>query len=149
MTIFQQQLIIIIRHGESIDIQNQGLILNVFHFEQCVAFYKQVFRLPEMFSKVNGDFKLTCLAFGDSYLIIETAGVASQKEKTVFQSATILRFNVACIEETLTHISTFDSDAKVITNDWGSIIRIAGPDGNPTSIRDNAGFKHQQQTGVV
>lgn len=126
------------------DIQNQGLILNVLHFEQCVTFYKQVFRLPEMFSKVDGDFKLTCLAFGDSYLMIETGGVASQKEKTVSQSATILRFNVACIEEALTHIRTFDSNAKVITSDWGSIIRITDPDGNPISIRDNAGFQRQQ-----
>ena len=50
------------------DIQNQGIILNVFNFDKCVSFYKTVFNLPEMFTKTDGDFRLTCLEFGSSYL---------------------------------------------------------------------------------
>ena len=128
------------------DIQNQGIILNVFHFDKCVSFYKQAFDLPEMFTKVDGDFKLTCLAFGSSYLMLETGGVACDSEKDISQTPTILRFNVASIEKALEHICKFDSSAQIIENDWGSIIRVVDPDGNPISIRDNSGFQqHMSQ----
>ena len=81
------------------DIQNQGIILNVFNFDKCVSFYKTVFNLPEMFTKIDGDFKLTCLEFGSSYLMLETGGVASELEKDISQNPTILRFNVASIQK--------------------------------------------------
>ena len=122
------------------NIQNQGIILNVCHFDLCVSFYKQVFKLPEMFTKVDGDFRLTCLAFGNSYLMLETGGVANDTEKNVAQNPTILRFNVANIDKALTHITQFFPNAHIIENDWGAIIRVSDPDGNPISIRDNAGF---------
>ena len=124
-------------------IEDYGIILNVFNFEECVSFYKTVFDLPEMFSKVDGDFQLTCLKFGNSYLMLETGGVASSTEKDVSQNPTILRFNVADINDALAAISKYDNNAKIIENDWGSIIRVTDPDGNPISVRDNSGFKAQ------
>ena len=57
-------------------IEKHGLILNVEKFDECVAFYKDLFKLSEMFSKVEGSFRLTCVEFSDSYLMIETEGVA-------------------------------------------------------------------------
>ncbi len=54
------------------DIQHQGIILNVYNFDDCVSFYKKAFDLAEMFLKVDGDFRLTCLEFGNSYLMLET-----------------------------------------------------------------------------
>lgn len=128
------------------NIQNQGIILNVFNFDKCVSFYKTVFNLPEMFSKIEGDFRLTCLEFGSSYLMLETGGVACDSEKDISQNPTILRFNVASIQQALEHVSKFDSNAKIIENDWGSIIRITDPDGNPISIRDNSGFQRHMKT---
>ena len=128
------------------DIQNQGIILNVYNFDDCVSFYKKAFDLAEMFSKVDGDFRLTCLEFGNSYLMLETGGVACDSEKDTSQNPTILRFNVANIQQALPHISKFDSNAKIIENDWGSIIRVVDPDGNPISIRDNSGFLNQLNT---
>ncbi len=123
------------------DIENQGIILNVFNFDKCVSFYKTVFNLPEMFSKVDGDFRLTCLEFGRSYLMLETGGFASESEKDFTQNPTILRFNVASIQKALEHICKFDSSAAIIESDWGSIIRLVDPDGNPISVRDNFGFQ--------
>ncbi len=123
------------------DILNQGIILNVFNFDKCVSFYKTVFNLPEMFSKRDGDFRLTCLEFGNSYLMIETGGVATDSVKDFTQNPTILRFNVASIQKALEHISQFDSSATIIENDWGAIIRVVDPDGNPISIRDDSGFQ--------
>ena len=122
------------------NIEQCGIILNVFHFDACVSFYKTVFGLEEMFSKVDGDFRLTCLAFGSAYLMIETGGVASDGEKSVAQTATILRFNVADIHEAFAAIREHDSNARLIENDWGTIVRCMDPDGNPISIRESAGF---------
>lgn len=121
-------------------IDNYGIILNVFNFNECVSFYKTVFNLPEMFSKVDGDFRLTCLEFGNSYLMLETGGVACNTEKNVSQNPTILRFNVANINEAFEHILKFESNAQLIENDWGTIIRLIDPDGNPVSVREHAGF---------
>jgi lactoylglutathione lyase len=56
--------------------------------------------------------------------MLETGGFASESEKNQAQNPTILRFNVASIQQALTHISKFDSNASIIENDWGSIIRI-------------------------
>jgi lactoylglutathione lyase len=126
-----------------VKIEDYGIILNVSNFEKCVSFYKSVFHLPEMFSKVDGDFQLTCLKFGNSYLMLESGGVASLTEKDMSQNPTILRFNVADIHAALISICKYDSNAKIIENDWGSIIRVTDPDGNPISIRDNSGFKSQ------
>ncbi len=57
------------------------------------------------------------------------------------QNPTILRFNVATIQQALTHISKFDSNASIIENGWGSIIRNIDPDGNSISIQVNAGYQ--------
>ena len=121
-------------------VEQCGIILNVYHFDACVAFYKTVFGLEEQFSKVDGDFRLPCLAFGSAYLMIETGGVASAEEKSPAQTATILRFNVADIHAAFNTIRAHDSHARLIENDWGTIVRCVDPDGNPVSVRASAGF---------
>lgn len=123
------------------DIEDYGIILNVYNFDECVLFYKSLFGLPEMFSKVDGDFKLTCLAFGSAYLMLESGGVACSSKKTFSQNPAILRFNVADIHKALEAVQEYDSEAKIIENDWGSIIRCIDPDGNPISIRESSGFQ--------
>ena len=50
--------------GLLMNIQRYGIILNVEKYEECVNFYRDVLELKVMFSKVEGDFKLTCLEFG-------------------------------------------------------------------------------------
>jgi len=126
-------------------IEKHGIILNVEKFDECVAFYKDLFKLSEMFSKVEGTFRLTCLEFGDSYLMIETEGVATPSGKDVSQCPTKLRFNVLDIHKALECVRDYGVDAEIIENDWGSIISIFDPDGNRISIRDDSGFKEQVQ----
>lgn len=125
------------------NIDSYGIILNVENFDECVAFYKNVFNLSEMFTKEEGDFKLACLAFGESYLMLETGGVASISEKVAYQNPTALRFNVSDIHEALAFINKYDSQARILESKWGAIIRVMDPDGNPISIRDQAGFLKQ------
>ena len=124
-------------------IEKHGIILNVEKFDECVAFYKDLFKLSEMFSKIEGAFKLTCLEFGDSYLMIETGGVATPSGKDVSQCPTKLRFNVLDIYEALESVREYGVVAEIIENDWGSIISIFDPDGNRISIRDDFGFRKQ------
>ena len=90
-------------------------------------------------------FRLTCLEFGDSYLMIETEGVANPSGKDVSQCPTKLRFNVLDIHNALECVREYGVDAEIIENDWGSIISIFDPDGNRISIRDDSGFKKQVQ----
>lgn len=126
-------------------IEKHGLILNVEKFDECAAFYKDLFKLSEMFSKVEGSFKLTCLEFGDSYLMIETEGVAIPTGKDASQCPTELRFNVLDIHKALESVREYGVDAEIIENDWGSSISIFDPDGNRINIRDDSGFKKQVQ----
>jgi lactoylglutathione lyase len=42
-------------------IEKHGIILNVEKFDECVAFYKDLFKLSEMFSKVE-DTRKRCFA---------------------------------------------------------------------------------------
>lgn len=122
------------------NVEQCGIILNVSRFDACVSFYRTLFGLRELFSKVDGDFRLTCLEFGTAYLMIETGGVASAEEKSVAQTATILRFNVTDIQEAFAAIRAQDGNARLIENDWGTIVRCTDPDGNPVSVRESAGF---------
>jgi len=124
-------------------IDNYGIILNVEHFDACVRFYKDVFGLPEMFSKTEGDFRLTCLEFGNAYLMIETEGVAVPSGKDVSRCPTKLRFNVPDIHQARASLHQHGIEAEVMDNDWGSIITLYDPDGNRISIRDEAGFRAQ------
>jgi lactoylglutathione lyase len=122
--------------------ERYGIILNVHAFDECVAFYRDLFELPVLFTKTDGDFRLTCLALGDAYLMIETGGVSLPGGKDVSQNPVKLRFNVPDIAEAHRIISDYGIDTDIIETDWGSIISINDPDGNPISIRDHRGFRN-------
>ncbi|NVK25740.1 MAG: glyoxalase/bleomycin resistance/dioxygenase family protein [Gammaproteobacteria bacterium] len=123
------------------NIERFGIILNVEHFDQCVAFYQSLFGLKALFSKQEGDFRLTCLEFGDAYLMIETGGVAAESEKSLVESPSTLRFHVQSVHAILGLVQQYDPTAKLHDTDWGIIIRCIDPDGNPISIRESAGFE--------
>lgn len=125
------------------DIERVGVILNVEKYDECIAFYQEVLELKIMFSKVEGDFKLTCLEFGSGYLMIETEGFAEPNGKSIKSCPSKLRFNVADIENACQRIKHYDPSAEVINSEWGSTINIYDPDGNRIGIRDEVSFEHQ------
>lgn len=110
------------------------------NYDACVAFYRDVFDLPVMFETQEGDFRLICLDLGGSYLMIETEGVARPHGKTMAESATKLRFNVADIEAARHRLSAHGIEATVERNPWGATINLVDPDGNRIGIRDEKGF---------
>ena len=125
------------------EVQRTGIILNTENYAACVAFYRDLFDLPLMFEKVEGDFRLTCLEFGGSYLMIETGGKASAEGKSIAENATKIRFNVVNIESALSKVRAFGLDAEIVENSWGATINIFDPDGNRVGIRDEPGFSEQ------
>lgn len=118
------------------EIEKYGIILNVEKYDECVSFYKNLFGLPVLHTKEDGDFRLTSLGLGDAYLLIETGGVTCESEKPISQNPTKLRFNVGDLSSALEKVKEYFSDACINEHDWGSTINIRDPDGNRVGIRD-------------
>ena len=125
------------------DIARTGIILNTQNYRHCVSFCRHIFDIKVLFEKSESNFKLTCLTFGDSYLIVETGGIAVSEGKSTAQGSLKLRFNVSNLEAALIRIQKLRPNAKVIELPWGSTINIFDPDGNRVGIRDEATFTKQ------
>lgn len=125
------------------NIVRTGLILNTEKYDECVAFYKNLFSLRVLFQEQHGEFQLTCFEYYSSYLMVETDGYAKPEGKSIKESSMKLRFNVSDIEEALRTLKAYGIEAEIIENDWGSTINIYDPDGNRIGIRDEATFKIQ------
>ncbi|PAU71153.1 VOC family protein [Vreelandella alkaliphila] len=123
-----------------------GVILNTEHYLECVAFYRELFGLHQLFERDEGGFKLTCLEFGHGYLMVERGGKAKKGVKSPEESSFKLRFNVDDLEEALRVIRSWGIQTTIIENAWGRTINIADPDGNRVGIRDDAGFVNQINT---
>lgn len=113
------------------DIARTGVIINTENYEACVEFYKKLFNLSELYHEEDGDFRLTCLEFGSSYLLIETGGVANGPAKSFAQSSTKLRFNVADIDAALKRVRQFGIQADIRKASWGSTINHPRPRWQP------------------
>ena len=122
------------------DIVQTGVILNTEHYEACVAFYRDLFGLEILFEDRQGDFRLTCFAYGGSYLMVETDGFGRPGGKKPAESAAKLRFNVADIDAALRSVRDWGIEAEIVANDWGRVIDLHDPDGNRVGIRDEATF---------
>lgn len=120
-----------------------GIILNTENYDDCLAFYRDLFDLPILFQEQYGDFRLTCLEYNGAYLMLETDGYAIPEGKTIKQSAAKLRFNVANLEDALQKIRNYGIIAEINGHDWGSTIDIFDPDGNRVGIRDETSFAGQ------
>lgn len=127
-------------------IHRTGVILNTENFDACVAFYRDVFGLDVLFEDSRDDFRLTCLDFHGSYLMIETGGIARRGGKPISENAMKLRFNVGDIDRAARKLREFGIEAEIRRNDWGSTIDIHDPDGNRIGIRDESTFRDQIET---
>lgn len=128
------------------NILRTGVILNTENYEECVSFYEKVFDLEILYREKSNTFQLTCFAFGGSYLMIETGGLARPAGKPVSENAAKLRVNVSDIEEALEKLRSHGIHAEIRFNAWGSTIDIHDPDGNRIGIRDDPTFLAQFET---
>ncbi len=124
-------------------IARTGIILNTENYDDCVAFYRDLFSWPILFQQQYDDFCLTCFDFNGAYLMVETDGYAKPEGKTIEQNAGKLRFNVTSLELALETIRNHGIATEISVNDWGSTINIFDPDGNRVGIREEASFAAQ------
>ncbi len=123
------------------NIVRTGVILNTENYKECVEFYRKIFALKTLYTKSYDDgFELTCLEFGESYLMVETDGVAAKGEKDIAICPAKLRFNVSDIDEALRSIQSHGIEATIERHEWGNTINLYDPDGNRIGIRDEATF---------
>jgi lactoylglutathione lyase len=99
-----------------------------------------------MFQTDDGESGLTCLEYGDGYLMIEQFGIAGDGEKDIEQSPMKLRFHVADMQAVFLERQALGINAKLNQFSWGSTINVSDPDGNRIGIRDEGGFQDQIQS---
>jgi lactoylglutathione lyase len=119
------------------------MILNTERFDECVAFYRDLFGLRQLFEKDEDGFRLICLEYGGGYLMIEQGGKAKDGVKSPEEGSFKLRFNVEDLEGALSEIRAWGIQAVITESAWGRTINISDPDGNRVGVRDEAGFVHQ------
>lgn len=109
-----------------------GVILFVEHYDACVTFYRQALELPLI--KDQGD--LVILGFGDGYLMVEREGIA-REQKSRADNPTVLRFNVADVEQTAALLRSRGVEVEVKSFDWGTVGQFQDPDGNACELRNH------------
>jgi lactoylglutathione lyase len=84
----------IIEEGRDMNFTMAGIILFTQKYEECVVFYGQTLELEILHRIDRVGEQLTTFMLGDTYLMIETGGVAHEGKKTVANSPIKFRFNV-------------------------------------------------------
>ena len=109
-----------------------GIILGTERFEDCVSFYRDTLGLPVWFEKD----RLVCLRFGDGYLMIETGGVARNSRKGNNENPTMLRFNVADVDDAARALRDRGVAVEVTSYVWGRVGTFRDPDGNACELKN-------------
>lgn len=112
--------------------EQTGVILFVEHYERCVAFYRDVLKLPVEEEKPD----LVRFGFGGAYLMVERGGWAHREGKSRAQNPTTLRFNVAEIDKAVAWLRTRGITPEVHRWEWGITANFLDPDGNHVELRD-------------
>ncbi|WP_394166697.1 VOC family protein [Photobacterium piscicola] len=112
-----------------------GIILKTERYQECLMFYSEILSLKVIFDKTEGDFAMSELAFGNSYLLIETGGQYSPLPKGVDKNPIIIRFDVADVTQVLVLFESHGIQAEYYTFDWGKIVLVYDPDGNPIEFK--------------
>ena len=119
-----------------------GLILYVWNYPECVAFYRDVLGLQVLFDKPD----LTCFAFGDSYLMVEVDD-RPEAESARGRPATCLRMNVPNVRESADELVQQGVAVDYQEHEWGTLAKFEDPDGNLCSFKDDQKFEEQVRDG--
>ncbi|WP_227272265.1 VOC family protein [Roseobacter weihaiensis] len=117
-----------------------GIILFTQNYEECVVFYGSVLELETLHMIDRPGEKLTTFLLGDTYLMVETGGFASDDTKTIEQNPTKFRFNVPNVLERSAALKIKGVNVKIIEHTWGTTAEFVDPDGNLCALRSDAGF---------
>ena len=117
-----------------------GIILFTENYERCVEFYGSVLDLDLLHEIDRVRERLTTFSLGDTYLMIETGGVASRSAKGVAQNPIKLRFNVTDVMAASEALKRKGVDVSVAVHTWGTTAEFTDPDGNLCALRSDDGF---------
>lgn len=113
-------------------IQTHGIILGTERYDACLAFYRDIIGLPVWYEKKG----LTCLRFGNGYLMIETGGMARDARKPNSENPTMLRFNVDDVEAMAALLERDAVSVQIKEYNWGTVGIFIDPDGNACELKD-------------
>ena len=117
--------------------ERTGVILCTEKYDECVAFYSEVLKLPVVETLDDEHSKLTVLRFGeDTYLMVETGGKAVPSGKDLIQNPVWLRFNVKSVEDAAAELLDKGIDVQIRKEVWGTVGDFRDPDGNMCSFRE-------------
>jgi lactoylglutathione lyase len=112
-------------------IKESGIIVFMEHYEAAVEFYAEKLGLPIRQRTEH----LTFFEFGNSYLLVEQQGVASDNEKTRAQNPTVLRLDVEHFDAAVEELAARGVEVRVRRHDWGIIGIIIDPEGNRIELK--------------
>ena len=117
-----------------------GVILFTQNYEECVDFYGQTLGLKILHRIDRVGEQLTTFILGDTYLMVETGGIAHDGKKTVESSPIKIRFNVPDVKATCDQLRSKGLKVDVFDHSWGKTAEFADPDGNLCALRSDKGF---------
>jgi lactoylglutathione lyase len=110
-------------------VRTHGIILFTRRYADCRAFYRDTLGLPVWFEKPG----LTCLRFGDGYLMVEDGA-----GRRLQPGPTTLRFNVDDVAASAQALREIGVPVEVQRFDWGTVAGFSDPDGNACELKDAA-----------
>ena len=117
-----------------------GIILFTQNYEECVSFYGGTLELEMLYKIDRVDEQLTTFRLGDTYLMVETGGIADCNPKTVKNSPIKFRFNVPNVKAACDELRNKGVTIKVFEHTWGMTAEFHDPDGNCCALRSDEGF---------
>ena len=127
-------------NGATMNYSMAGMILFTENYRECVDFYGSILELEVLHQIDRPGETLTTFLLGDTYLMVESGGVASKEPKTLEQSPVKLRFNVQDVRATADLLLKREIDVKVTEQTWGTTAEFVDPDGNRCALRSDKGF---------
>ena len=116
-----------------------GFILYTLHYPECVQFYAQVLKLPQLF-ETDG---LTCFAFGGSYLMVEFDDEHDGTTPDPSRRKTCLRMNVPDVKALADRVAAHGVAVDYQEHAWGTVAKFLDPDGNLCAFKDSEKFEQQ------
>jgi len=122
------------------DFTKAGIILFTQNYKECVDFYGNILELETLHEIDRPGERLTTFSLGDTYLMIETGGVAHDGPKPIECCPTKFRFNVPDVKAASDELRSKGIKVRVVDNSWGTTAEFSDPDGNRCALRSNKGF---------
>ncbi|MCB0685081.1 MAG: hypothetical protein KDC53_01110 [Saprospiraceae bacterium] len=123
----------------SMELERTGIVLYTLEYNRCVTFYRDILKLPLLFS--TGE--LTCFGFGDAYLMVEKDDEYFMDHEDRGRIRFCLRLNVPDVKTMVENLRGHQISVDLQEHSWGTVAKFCDPDGNLCAFRDSKSFEEQ------